>query len=337
MIEIRIAGKYRLGRRIKKGRLADLFKAVDVQTGENVAVKMELGKGSKGQLAYESNILKALNQVVGVPEVYWFGPDGEFNALVFELLGPDLEKLFLYCRERFGLKTVLLVALQALARLEDLHERNFVHRDVKPENLVLGLGQKSELIHLIDYSISKKYQDSKNFPPSPKQEGRQVIGTARYASCWSLMGIEMSRRDDLESLFYVLAYFLNGSLPWQGLSGSKSEKLIKTREMKKDAIVDGLFSDLPIEMLSILIYVRSLKFEEKPDYPYIQGLLRGLLSKEKFTNDLIFDWTVRNYRMNKPLNLTLGEEIKVGESLDERNIAQDESMVEMIINLAQNK
>ena len=337
MIEIRVAGKYRLGKRIKKGNFADLFKAVDVQTGENVAVKMESVKASKGQLAYESNILKVLNQVVGVPEVYWFGVDGEFNVLVLELLGPDLEKLFMYCRERFALKTVVLVALQVLTRLEYLHDRNFVHRDVKPENLVLGLGQKSELIHLINYSISKKYQDSKNFPQVPKQEGKQVIGTVRYASCWSLMGIEMSRRDDLESFFYVLAYFLNGCLPWQGLSGSKSEKLIKIREMKKDALVDGLFSDLPVEILSILIYVRSLKFEEKPDYNYIQGLLRGLLSKEKLANDLIFDWTIRNYRMNRPMHFNLGEEIKLDPTSNESRTGQDESMIEMIINLTQNK
>jgi casein kinase 1 len=270
-----------------------------------------------------------LQEVEGIPNVFWFGSEGEYNVMVMDLLGPSLEDLFTYCNQKFSLKTVLMIAEQLFSRIEGLHGKNFVHRDIRPENFLIGLGQRSHVIYLVDFGLSKKFRDTKSLAHIPIKQGKKLLGTARYASAAGLMGIEVSRRDDIESLFYVLAYLLNGCLPWQGLTGSKEEKYAKILEMKKNLTVDGSLNELPQEILAIFSYSRSLKFEEKPDYGYLKGLVKSLLSKEKMANDFIFDWTVRNYRKNKPLRSKLIEDLRNNNLLNESKVVQDESMVEL--------
>lgn len=134
--------------------------------------------------------------------------------MVTELLGPSLEDLHKYCQGKFTLKTGLLLGRQMISRLEYFHSKQFVHRDVKPENFCMGSGSRSDILYLIDYGLSKRYSDPKSGAHIAFREGKQLTGTARYASLNTHLGQEQSRRDDMEAMAYVLIFLINGSLPW---------------------------------------------------------------------------------------------------------------------------
>lgn len=220
--------------------------------------------------------------------------------MVTDLLGPSLEDLFNYCNRKFSLKTVLMLAEQALTRLQLLHEANFIHRDVKPENFLMGLGKKADKLFLIDYGLAKKFRDPRTGLHIPNKEDRTLTGTARYASINSHLGIQQSRRDDLEALGYVLVYFLRGNLPWQGIAqASKKEHYEKILEMKVATPLEALCEGLPEEFAGFLKYCKALKFEERPDYVWTKRLFKDLSKKLSVQEDLIFDWAVRSIEIEK--------------------------------------
>ena len=149
--------------------------------------------------------------------MYWYGRvnNHRYNGLIMDILGPSLEKLFNKCGRRFSLKTVLMLADQLLLRIEAIHRNGFLHRDLKPDNFLMGINHTSRVVYIVDYGLAKTYID--NGKHISYKEGKSLTGTARYASVNTHLGIEQSRRDDLESLGYILMYFLRGKLPWQGL------------------------------------------------------------------------------------------------------------------------
>ncbi|KAI4373902.1 hypothetical protein MLD38_011961 [Melastoma candidum] len=291
-----IGGKFKLGRKIGSGSFGELYLGVNVQSGEEVAIKLEPVKTKHPQLHYESKLYMLLQGGTGVPHIKWFGVEGEYNVMVIDLLGPSLEDLFNYCNRKFSLKTVLMLADQLISRVEYMHSRGFLHRDIKPDNFLMGLGRKANQVYIIDYGLAKKYRDLQTHKHIPYRENKNLTGTARYASVNTHLGVEQSRRDDLESLGYVLMYFLRGSLPWQGLKGgTKKQKYDKISEKKMLTPIEVLCKSYPSEFTSYFHYCRSLRFEDKPDYSYLKRLFRDLFIREGYQFDYVFDWTILKY------------------------------------------
>jgi casein kinase 1 len=295
-MELRVGGKYRLGKKLGSGSFGDIYLGTNRQTDEEVAIKLESVKSKHPQLLYESKLYRILAGGVGIPNVLWYGVEGEYNAMVLDLLGPSLEDLFNFCSRKFSLKTVLMCADQMINRIEYVHAKNFIHRDIKPDNFLIGLGKKANQIHIIDFGLAKKYRDPKTQQHIPYREGKNLTGTARYASVNTHLGIEQSRRDDLEALGYVFMYFLRGSLPWQGMKGnSKKEKYDRIMEKKMSTPIEVLCKGYPSEFVTYLNYCRSLRFEDRPDYAYLRRFLKDLFFRENYQYDFIFDWTILNY------------------------------------------
>ncbi|KAJ9182296.1 hypothetical protein P3X46_006304 [Hevea brasiliensis] len=291
-----IGGKYKLGRKIGSGSFGELYLGINVQSGDEVAVKLESAKTKHPQLHYESKLYMLLQGGTGIPHLKWFGVEGDHNVMVIDLLGPSLEDLFNYCNRKISLKTVLMLADQLINRVEYMHSRGFLHRDIKPDNFLMGLGRKANQVYIIDYGLAKKYKDLQTHKHIPYRENKNLTGTARYASVNTHLGVEQSRRDDLESLGYVLMYFLRGSLPWQGLkAGTKKQKYDKISEKKMLTPIELLCKNYPSEFTSYFHYCRSLRFDDTPDYSYLKRLFRDLFIREGYQFDYVFDWTILKY------------------------------------------
>jgi casein kinase 1/casein kinase I family protein HRR25 len=260
---------------------------------------------------------------VGIPNVRWYGIEGDYNVMVLDLLGPSLEDLFNYCGRRFQLKTVLMLADQLLGRLEYVHTKSFIHRDVKPDNFLIGLGKRQSVIHIIDFGLAKKYRDPRSHQHIPYRENKNLTGTARYASINTHIGIEQSRRDDLESLGYVLMYFIRGSLPWQGLkANTKKQKYERIMDRKMSTSTEQLCKGYPTEFRSYFEYCRSLRFEDRPDYAYLKRLFKELFYRRGFQYDNMFDWTILNLQQEKarlPVDRSIIQQGEGGEEQQQRN------------------
>ena len=185
------------------------------------------------------------------------------------------------CRQLSSVAGTDVVGWLQISRIEYVHSKCFIHRDIKPDNFLMGLGKRANQVNIIDFGLAKKYRDPKTHIHIPYRENKNLTGTARYASINTHLGIEQSRRDDIESLGYVLLYFLRGSLPWQGLkAATKKQKYEKISEKKMSTPIESLCRGFPIEFNTYFQYCRSLRFDDKPDYSYLRKLFRDLFCRE---------------------------------------------------------
>lgn len=300
-MDLQLGNKYRLIKKIGSGSFGEIFLAYHTEKCEEVAIKVEKTDTKFPQLEIEYRVYRLLQGGSGIPKVISYTIESGYNLLVIELLGPSLENLFQYCRQRLSLKTVLMLADQMITRVEYMHDKCLIHRDIKPDNFLIGYDNKNTQVFIIDFGLTKKYFDSRTNAHIPYREGKSLTGTARYASVNTHLGIEQSRRDDLEGLGYVFMYFLRGSLPWQGLSFvTKKEKYQNILDKKVETTVEDLCKNFPIEFTIYLNYCKTIRFEDKPDYSYLKRLFKELFFKMGYQYDYIFDWNIlRTKRLNK--------------------------------------
>jgi len=296
-------GKYKLDSELGVGGCGSVYSGVHTIAGKEVAIKLEpaiphpsypsthQASGST-PLQQESRIYKTLQGGPGVPWMMWSGKKDGWNVMVIDLLGPSLEDLFRRCNRHFSLKTVLLLADQMLTRIEYIHSRGLIHRDIKPANFVMSSREPSEsCLNVIDFGLAKKYRDSKTGYHIPyNQEDQHGVGTSLFAAINTHQGVECSRRDDLESLAYVLIYFLRGSLPWRKLKGSTTAQTWSLILAKKLECESLLTVGLPTEFEILYTYVRGLEFGDLPDYDGLRKLLRTLGERAGVKYDGGFDW-----------------------------------------------
>lgn len=292
--QVSIAKKFIVMDKIGSGAFGDIYSGYNTITDTHVAIKVENLKNAHLQLEYESKVYKCLEGTPGIPRLFHYGVTGNYNTMVMELMGPSLEDLFNYTGRLFSLKTVLLLADQMLQRVEYVHYKHFLHRDIKPDNFVVGTGEHARHVYLIDFGLAKRFRDPRSLFHIPYSEKKSLTGTARYASLNTHLGIVQSRRDDLESLGYVLLYFLRGALPWQGLRATtKEEKYAKILQKKRTTTIEVLCKGHPIEFQLYFNYVRSLQFDERPDYSYLRKILRNVFIREGYRNDDLYDWVLK--------------------------------------------
>ncbi|KAI9796558.1 MAG: casein kinase I [Piccolia ochrophora] len=290
---------YRVGKKIGEGSFGVIFEGTNLLSNQQVAIKFEPRKSDAPQLRDEYRTYKILVGCPGIPNVYYFGQEGLHNILVIDLLGPSLEDLFDHCNRRFSAKTVVMVAKQMakLSRVQTIHEKNLIYRDIKPDNFLIGRpGSKySNVIHVVDFGMAKQYRDPKSKQHIPYRERKSLSGTARYMSINTHLGREQSRRDDLEALGHVFMYFLRGGLPWQGLkAATNKQKYEKIGEKKQTTAIKDLCDGFPEEFNKYLSYVRNLGFEDTPDYDYLRDLFTQALKNTGEAEDGEYDWMKLN-------------------------------------------
>ncbi|CAD8196771.1 unnamed protein product [Paramecium pentaurelia] len=279
-----INNQYQLIKKLSAGSYGVVYEGEDIQNKTSVAIKIE--KKEKPQtLEREVQVLSRLQKITGIPQIYWSGTHNGQNILVMQLLSKDLG-YYLKEYRKFSLKTVLMIADQLLQTLRNIHQKSILHRDLKPENLMYHQRQ----VYIVDFGISKIYRDS-NQKHIPFRDGRPFVGTTRYAPIAAHKGHELSRKDDLETLIYILVLFLKGVLPWQNQilqNNKEKQKLIGEKKIKLGST--EICQDLPIEFQKALDHIKSVGFSVEPDYEYLINLFRKLGQRHGFEYDNLFDW-----------------------------------------------
>jgi serine/threonine protein kinase len=283
--------KYTITRYINSGSFGDVFEARHNPSGKLVALKIPIITPERnGQLSllHEYKIYKTIsNKQHGIPSMKII-KNGEQQIIVMDLLGQSLESL-LATHKKFGLKTVILLAMKMISILRYLHGKGYIHRDIKPDNFVIGHNQDDQSnLYLIDYGLSKEYTN-KNEHISLKNT-KKFCGTVRYASIAAHESMEQSRKDDLETIGYILVYFYKGKLPWQGIKyNTKKERYHNVGEIKKGLDIDDLCSGMPKEFSIFLKYIKNLEFEERPHYTALIKMFKALYNSRKYKDDLM-EW-----------------------------------------------
>lgn len=329
-----ICQKYFVSQKIGQGSFGSVYAGYDLKTSESIAIKVEEvapgeDKRRKDILLKEAKFLYNLNGEKGFPRMIYFTKTESKRIMILSLLGRNLESLFRKCNRKFSLKTVLMLADQMISRLEYIHSKEILHRDLKPENFLIGLDKNANTIYLIDFGLSKKFIDKGVHIPFKEKVG--LVGTARYTSIGSHLGNEQSRRDDLESLGYILIYFLKGGLPWMNLNGqTKEEKHKLIVNMKMATSIEKLCEGIPKEFEDYMKYVRKdLKFEEEPNYIYLKKMFRTLLINSKLDMNYVFDWqSVVNPKQNtkNPSEALLNEKVNSNGEIQEKNYEKNKTV-----------
>ena len=276
-----------------EGSFGKVYKAE--YNSEYYAIKFEDREEGQDLLQNEATIMSYLKGNPHIPKVRSYGFKGNYNILVMQLLDKSLEDIF-NIRKKFSFKTGAMLAYQMISVLQYVHEKHVIHRDIKPDNFVLGSGELNAYLYLVDFGLAKKYRSSKTLKQYPYIKKKKLTGTARYASIHAMEEMEQSRRDDLEAVGYVLMYFIRGNLPWQGLKlKSNEDRYKKILEKKKEVSTEELCAECPKVFYDYVNYTKKLGYTEEPKYEEFKNKFVNYvvnIKKEKF--DYVFDWNTES-------------------------------------------
>lgn len=289
---MKIAEHYLLQRELAGGSFGRIYESVDLTEKMNFAAKVVHNSISSlnepsDDLSKEREILLKLKDEKGFPRVKDIVSTFSSDILIMSLLGPDL-KTHQKRLGRLSLKTVLMIAIQALERLESLHNIGFIHRDIKPDNLLIGTSEKESLIYLIDFGLSIAYLNENN-EHIPCKIKSKAAGTIYYLSVYGHLGFEASRRDDLISLGYALLNLFYGAK----VTGNLREKISAIYKIKSTISIEEMCKGLPEEFSEYFYCIYKLEYAEKPNYQYLRGLFTQMLENNGLINDNVFDWNIR--------------------------------------------
>ena len=276
-----ISNKYNLIEKISEGSFGSVFKAENVRTKENVAIKFEIKMDNIKSLKNEAKIYQYLGKINGFPQIKMFGTMDKLNYLVIDLLGKSLSNTILEFN-KLSLKTTLLIGIQIINRIKVLHETQLLHRDVKPSNFLFGLEKDINKLYLVDFGFSKRYIYNGNH--IQERELTKIVGSPNFVSLNIHNHIEPSRRDDLESCIYIMLTMLLGKLVW--FDKSNLNDIYKLKEQIL------LLEEVPTFIKILLHYVRKIKFDETPDYNYIINVIIDTFKTNLFENDDNFEWNL---------------------------------------------
>ncbi|KAH9165207.1 doubletime [Lactarius sanguifluus] len=238
---VRVRGRYRVGRLLGSGTSRDVYLGRDIKTGQDVALKFELQTHSL-RLSHEHSIYKALSGMSGIPTMHWYGREVPYNVMVLDRLNLTLEEVI---SKRHDINLVFLYADQMLSCLKSLHERSYIHRDVKPTNFMTGASELSSQVFLIDFGLAQLFRNPSTRRHVPLVSGLKTVGTIIFTSINSHSGRTQSHQDDLESLVYSIVYLCRGRLPWQNIVKGSVEKYVASVLEKKIASSKTLCQGLP--------------------------------------------------------------------------------------------
>eukprot|EP01120_Amphizonella_sp_Union-15-10_P016808 TRINITY_DN9092_c0_g1_i1.p1 TRINITY_DN9092_c0_g1~~TRINITY_DN9092_c0_g1_i1.p1 ORF type:complete len:416 (+),score=60.69 TRINITY_DN9092_c0_g1_i1:31-1248(+) len=287
--------RFEVIKRLGKGGYGEIYKTKDYNTGAHVAVKVErLSK--PGNLFEEESILRSLNEQGAkyVPSLIFSGRhNDEANYMVMELLG---ENLSAFRRKphshRFSILTTMLLGMQMLRSIQELHDLGFLHRDIKPGNFVMGSKQSGthRTVILIDFGLSKRHLNPDG-TVKPKRKTARWVGSRRYMSINTHQRKDQGRRDDLWSFLYVLIEFFTGTLPWAHLRGLPN--LDNVRDLKVLYNNEKLVRNMPEEFLKFMSHIKELRYEDRPNYDMLQNLMRNLFEANGGDKNTLFDWEIQ--------------------------------------------
>lgn len=288
-----IGGKFKLQDKLGSGCFGEVFRGLNTENHESVAIKLEPLNADVPQLKLEATILNLLNpsndaESIGFAYCSFFGTQNAYSCLVMPLMSCSLEDCVKKCNGKICEKSTLMLADQMISRIEYLHSKSYLHRDIKPENFMWGAGAKQNILHLIDFGLAKSWHTGSKHIPFLKN--RTLTGTARYASIPVHQGSEQGRRDDMEAIGYMLIYIFMGSLPWSGLEAkTKKEKYEKIQKSKETFPIDQL-CDGHHAFTKYLEMTRALTFTQRPDYDCLRELFSDAFDRKAFKLDYAFEW-----------------------------------------------
>jgi serine/threonine protein kinase len=269
--EMIVGNKYKVIEKIGSGSFGEIWKAENVRTKEIVAIKIEPHTNKTKLLKNETKIYQYIGKCKGFPEAKWYGVDEKNNYMVMTLLGNTLTHL-INKNINLSLKMTLFITKQIVQILKIIHNKGLIHRDIKPDNFLFGLDENRNHLHLIDFGFCKKYTDHHG-QHIPQTAGKTPLGTPNYISINVHDGIEPSRRDDLESVGYIMLYMLYGKLEWNEICEYYNDYKNVNNKIKIQKIKIVEKEEIPRQICEYLLYCRSLGYDETPNYDYISTIL----------------------------------------------------------------